>query len=444
MSDTIDDKRRSIIKLGGCLLLTLFLDKVVRADEITDLISNDAQNQIVALRLWPSSVYTRLTVEADESVASTNFRLTNPDRLVIDIKNARLNAVIKGLANKVTPDDPLIQGIKVGQFDKDTVRIVIGLKQEVKVQTQEIDPISIGKVSYKYRYVIDMYPSPGTTTDMNDDMLALLLLQDDIKNNPVNANIARNKAYPELKPLASNPSKKIFRSGKILVMLDPGHGGEDPGAIGSTGTKEKHVVLDIAKHLCDLINQTDYMSAQLTRSQDIFIPLGTRVAMARSAHADVFMSIHADAFTTPKARGSSVFILSERGATSSFAKWLAKTQNESDKLGGMSFAVKDKTVNGVLLDMVQSWSLKKSTSFANVLLNNLASANKLHNGHIEKAAFAVLKAPDIPSALVETAFLSNPVEEELLKSQDFRYKIANALFNGIGSFAKSMLTPGLG
>ena len=237
---------------------------------------------------------------------------------------------------------------------------------------------------------------------------------------------------PVLKPFLSPGSKKV------LVMLDPGHGGEDPGAIGHGGLREKDVVLDIGKKLQLAINQTEYMEARLTRNQDVFIPLATRVAIARAARADLFVSIHADAFTTPVARGSSVFILSDRGASSSFARWLARTQNQADLVGGMSFHTKDKSISRVLLDMTQTWTLSSSGKLGRILLGQMSGINKLHSKTVERAAFAVLKAPDIPSVLVETAFISNPGEEALLKQDDFRQKIAGGLALGIGNFARTL------
>ena len=263
----------------------------------------------------------------------------------------------------------------------------------------------------------------------NPDILALLQLQN---NGTEDAHvIVPNSIIPKVSKLAANK--------KLVVMLDPGHGGEDPGAIGPTGIREKDVVLDIGKKLFDIINSSDSMEAKLTRSQDVFIPLGTRVAIARAAKADVFISIHADAFTTPQAKGASVFILSDSGASSSFAKWLAKTQNDSDLIGGVSFKSKDRITSSVLLDMTQTMTNKKSTQLALNLLPNLGKIGRLHNKQVEKAGFAVLKAPDIPSVLVETAFISNPDEENQLKNPDFRQQVAQMIFDGINKSKNGLI-----
>lgn len=440
MSKAIDTKRRSIIKGGVVTLVTLLIQpQVVLADELTDLINQDNKNQIIAVRLWPSSVYTRLTLESENYLDATYT--INGNNIYLTIKNATLNAILQKLSSKILSEDPIVKNIKVNNDNTNDILVTIGLKQNTLVQTKHIPPINLDEVNYKYRYVIDMYPNSTTDDQLNDDLLAVLQLNPKNNERPSDDAIAklaigRDLPYPELKQAHVVSDKK---KGKVLILLDPGHGGEDPGAIGATGTKEKHVVLDIAKRLYALINQTDYMTAKLTRNDDIFIPLGTRVAIARRARADMFLSIHADAFITPNAKGSSVFILSERGATSTFARWLAKTQNNADLIGGMSFKTKDVSLNKVLLDMTQSWSLGKSDKLAKTLLTSLANLAKLHNGHVEKAAFAVLKAPDIPSVLIETAFISNPYEESKLKTGDFRQKMAETIFNGVSEFAKNIL-----
>ncbi|MBY0378829.1 MAG: N-acetylmuramoyl-L-alanine amidase, partial [Burkholderiales bacterium] len=226
---------------------------------------------------------------------------------------------------------------------------------------------------------------------------------------------------------------------KIIVIIDPGHGGEDPGAIGPSLLKEKHVVLDVAKRLRELINQTDYMHAEMTRTSDIFIPLGTRVAIARKIQADLFISIHADAFTSSHPSGSSVFMLSDKGSSSSFAKWLANTQNKSDQIGGISFKTQSNSVKKVLLDMSQTWTRRQSSKFGTMMIGNISKIHKMHNIRIEQAGFAVLKAPDIPSILVETAFISNPQDEYLLRTEMFKDKMAQAIFSGINDYGKTIV-----
>lgn len=457
MSEIIDTTRRKLIQFGIVAGITLITRKALFADSLTDLILDANQNQILAVRLWPSSVYTRLTLEAEHAVRARCITLESPQRVQLDIYGVTLNAVLSNLEGKILSDDPIVSNIKITQAAPESVRIEISLKQNIRLQTQSIVPVNIDQVNYKYRYVLDMYPKQDVDPDagLSDDLLALLQLQSDSTpqaSAPVDPGLdtrVRRDGVLEAPatidaallsvPVADSFKQQRVRmatlpSKKIMVMLDPGHGGEDPGAIGPTGTKEKHVVLDISKYLCDMINATDYMCAKLTRTDDVFIPLGTRVAIARRAKADLFMSIHADAFTTPEAKGSSVFILSDSGASSSFARWLAKTQNASDLIGGMSFHAKDKMVNRMLLDMTQTWTRHKSDKFGQLLLSNLSHIGKLHSRYVEKAAFAVLKAPDIPSVLVETAFISNPDEESLLKTADFRHKVATAIFNGISNF----------
>lgn len=449
MPDKLDTARRRFIQLGTLLGVTLLIQPSrLFADEITDLASsNDTVNQIIAVRLWPSSVYTRLTIETDSEITAKYSVLDNPRSLVVDILNSQLNTVLKSLSSKVLADDPIISDVKVGQLNETTVQIIIDLKQHVLAQTRSLAPVNLGSVNYKYRYVLDMYPQQDDKSDapLSDNLLAFLELNNEFNNTSgveskiIASSVAiQTKTTPLFKPL---PIIKINQAKKdnIIVMLDPGHGGEDPGAVGPAGTKEKDIVLDIAKRLRDILNDNPHINAQMTRTQDIFIPLGTRVAIARRAKADLFVSIHADAFTTPQAKGSSVFVLSDRGASSSFARWLAKTQNQADLIGGMSFQTHDHSITKVLLDMTQSWTLQKSDKLGNILLAKLGGINQLHSRQIEKAGFAVLKAPDIPSTLVETAFISNPAEEARLRQSSFRDQIAQALASGISNFAQVSL-----
>ena len=402
--------------------------------------SSVVSNNVIAARLWPSSIYTRLTLEAEHEINIKHTVKDKPLCLNIDIDSSSLNSVLKSLNTKVLAIDPLIDNIKVNQLTNNTVRVVIYLKQPTRIQTKMIPPVNLGSVNYKYRYVFDMYPEQNIENDdPNDDLLALLQLKNDQFESTANVlkNIASmpslaTKLYPEFKAM---PNKTKYKGKKLIVMLDPGHGGEDPGAIGPSGAREKNIVLGISKALQQLINQTNHMEAHLTRDQDVFIPLGTRVKIARKAKADLFISIHADAVDNRNARGSSVYTLSERGASSSFARWLAKSQNNADLIGGVSFKTKDKMVNQVLLDMAQTWTMKTSSKLGQMLLGQMGNVNRLHKKQVERAAFAVLKAPDIPSALVETAFISNPQEEEMLTHADSQQKIAMALFNSINSFS---------
>lgn len=456
MSDSINQKRRELIKFGLFSGLTLFVSRVAQADDLLDQIGTNSanvtnnsstRNQIISVRIWPSDVYTRLTIEGERSIQAKYFNLQNPNRFVIDILGSELNAVLKNLSNNQFDNDPIISSIKVGQFDPTTVRIVVYAKQSVSAQTQSIPPVSLGGVSYKYRYVFDMYPSNGkvnqSANKLDDQLLAFLQLNADDHPSD-NSGAPNTSSRPTTTrtqdiPVISEPSSSMLstkRKGQILVMIDPGHGGEDPGAIGALGTKEKNVVLDIGKKLRDLINDSGVMQAQMTRNQDIFIPLATRVAIARKAKADIFVSIHADAFSSPAARGSSVFVLSEQGASSAFAKYIAVSQNNADLIGGMSFQTRDSIVSKILLDMAQGMTMRNSTKLGQIVLNKMGAINKLHNNNIERAGFAVLKAPDIPSILVESAFVSNPTEEELLMNEDFRQKVAQQIFAGLQQYAK--------
>ena len=430
MSDTIDKNRRSIIKLGVVLGISFVINPVLSlADELLDLVTPETNN-IIAIRIWPSKLYTRVTIEADYDIKSTAITYNNT--LIVDLANSKLNNILQSIPSKILNSVPIIKSISVIQLDNRTVRVTINLKQPVKTQIKTIQPLNLSGVSYQFRNVIDMYPNITSSLDdsSNDDLLALLQLQGD------GSNVINLKSS---KPILMPSSFKPTINKKILVMLDPGHGGEDPGAIGPTGTKEKDIVLDIGQKLYEIINSTDYIEARLTRSQDVFIPLGTRVAIARSSKADLFVSIHADAFTSREARGASVFVLSDSGASSGFAKWLARSQNNSDLIGGLSFKGKDNLTNSVLLDMTETMTNKKSNNLALNILPNLAKIGRLHNSRVEKAAFAVLKAPDIPSVLVETAFISNFEEEANLKDPDFRQKIAEMIFDGIKKSTDGLL-----
>ena len=411
----INESRRRLIKIGYTWGITLLISQKVLADELNDLLDfSSKENHIIAVRIWPSSVYTRITFEADKRIQAKS--IIKPDQLIIDIANSHLNQILKKM--KAQDEDPIISDIKVLQLNSDTIRIIVYLKQDIKSQTSRIDPVALGSVHYKYRYVLDLYPAlkdNQDTSQLSDDILALLSLNE----------------------TAEVPTTTLLKNRKILVMIDPGHGGEDPGAIGYGGTKEKDVVLDIGRKLYDIIGGSNHMRAELTRNQDVFIPLGSRVAMARRAKADIFISIHADAFTVPTARGASVFVLSDKGASSTFAKWMAKSQNNADLIGGMSYSSKDRVTDSVLLDMTQTWALKNSTTLGQMLLSQLSKIGKLHNNNIERASFAVLKSPDIPSVLVETAFISNPTEEVLLNKAEFRQKIAYTIFKGLSGFVKN-------
>ncbi len=428
--------------------------------------------QIVAVRVWPSSTYTRITLESPEPLRFKHFTMKDPERLVVDIDGVQLNSALKSLDGKVGDDDPYIKTARAGQFNPTTVRVVLDLKTKIEPQVFLLPPVA----EYKHRLVIDLYPSAS-----NDPLLALFndynqgKLDDKPAKKPektdkhadaqdkdkdskadkhdkadkadksektekADKNAARDSSKDSADDSAGKSSgKKSSRNGRpITIVLDPGHGGEDPGAVGPSGAKEKVVVLQIAKKLKRRIEAQSNMRVFLTRDEDVFIPLGVRVAKARKVNADLFISIHADAFINSSARGSSVFALSEKGATSTAARYLAKNQNEADLIGGVKLNVKDKYLAHTLFDLTQTATIADSLKIGKQMLRQLGEINRLHRNEVEQAGFAVLKAPDIPSVLVETAFISNPAEEAKLTNSSHQDKIADALFDGIRQyFAKN-------
>ena len=371
---------------------------------------------IVAVRAWPADDYTRITLEHDGNVHAKHFLLANPDRLVVDVDGTELNATLKELISKIQPDDPYIQQVRVGQLNPKTVRLVFDLKTAVNPQVFSLAPID----KYKHRLVLDLYPKEPL------DPIAALIMKGEWKNDPEPVQVV---ASTPKKSIIDAPSRKTSLSEEplkdaekmqlkrmVTIVVDPGHGGEDSGAIGARGSKEKDVVLAIGKRLKAKIEQQPNMRVVMTRNADFFVPLGTRVQKARAVQADLFISIHADAFVQPTARGSSVFVLSEKGASSTAARWLAKRENAADLIGGVNIKKHDRQLASVLLDLSTTAQIKNSMKLGNAVLNEMGGINRLHKGSVEQAAFAVLKAPDIPSILVETAFISNPEEEAKLNN----------------------------
>ena len=368
-----------------------------------------------------SHAYTRITIESSRALQYQHFALENPGRLVVDIQNANINSVLQGISGKVLPDDPYIRSIRAGQNTPTTVRVVIDLKQNTHPQVFSLAPVG----GFKNRLVIDLYPHG---VDANDPMMALL------NGNPPKRMQTQRPA--ERTDIAQDVPPRSNRGGRRpVVMIDPGHGGEDPGAIGSSGLKEKNVVLSIARETKNRLESIGY-TVYMTRNEDIFIPLGVRVAKARARHADVFVSIHADAFTSPSARGTGVYMLNTKGATSSAAKFLAQTQNNADAIGGV-LKSGNRSVDNAILDMTQTATMRDSRKLGHSVLTELGKLNQLHKGRVDEANFAVLRAPDIPSILVETAFLSNPTEERLLGSDSFRRQCADAIATGIQKYVNN-------
>jgi N-acetylmuramoyl-L-alanine amidase len=366
-----------------------------------------AATSVAAVRVWPAPEYTRVTIETDRKVNYKVFSLDKPDRLVIDLYHTRLGAELEELPSKVTADDSFVSGARVGQFKPGVTRVVLELRQTVNPEHFIIKPIG----AYGHRLVVDIFPAVPV-----DPILALL-----------EASGAAAPAESTPPPQSVEPVPKEI----LVVAIDAGHGGEDPGAIGRRGTKEKDVTLAIARDLKALIDKQPNMRGVLIRDDDYFVKLSKRVEKARKVRADLFVSIHADAFIKPQARGSSVFALSERGATSAAARWLAVKENEADLIGGVNIDVEDITLKQVLLDLSQTATINESLKLARSVLAEIGQINKLHKPHVEQAGFAVLKAPDIPSILVETAFLTNPAEERKLRGRRYQRKVANAVMEGI-------------
>lgn len=399
------------------------------------------------MRTWPADEYTRVTLELDSELKAEQFTLENPDRLVVDIEGLSMSASLNDLAAKIRKDDPYIRSLRIAQNRPNVVRLVFDLKQAVAPQIFTLKPVA----DYQYRLVLDLYPKVAqdplmailkkpTPPDVDDPLARIL---EDISRNPPGPNTATIPPAPPLPnqprsqppavalPRPSDEPKLGSRKRMLTIALDPGHGGEDPGASGRTGLREKDVVLRIAHRLKALIDAQPNMRAYLTRDDDYFVPLHVRVQKARRVRADLFVSIHADAWIKPTASGSSVFALSQRGASSAAARWMANKENAADLIGGVNLGSHDEQVAKVLLDLSTSAQIHDSLKLGSVLLEEIKKINRLHKDDVEQAGFAVLKAPDIPSILVETAFISNPNEEALLKSSAHQEKLAVAMFTGI-------------
>ena len=449
--------RRSLLQAGSLVLL-LGTQQIARGASI------------LAVRVWPAPEYSRVTIESDTKLVAKQFFVTTPPRLAVDIEGIDLSPELRELVAKVKPDAPNIAGIRVGQNAPGVVRLVVDLKQAAQPQVFTLPPIA----AYQHRLVFDLYPAEpvdplealiaerlrdttpaaptaGATTAQPAkphepaDPLGDLIAQHAHRPGP-SATPAPAEPTPAAPPVAANrPGGRATATQTdriIIVALDPGHGGEDPGAIGPAGTREKDVVLRVAHLLRDRINATTVggnpMRAFLTRDGDYFVPLGTRVEKARRVQADLFVSIHADAFTTPAARGASVFALSQSGASSTAARWLANKENQADLVGGINVQSKDQHVQRALLDMSTTAQINDSLALGTVLLGEIGNIGRLHKPRVEQAGFAVLKAPDIPSVLVETAFISNPEEEARLRSSAYQQQLADALMRGITRyFAKN-------
>ena len=445
---------------------------------------------IMAVRVWPAADYSRVTIESDGELSAKHFLADNPPRLVVDIDQLELSPALRELVGKVRPGDPFIAGVRVGQNLPRVVRLVFDLKQPVAPAQFTLAPVA----AYKHRLVFDLHPTQERDPLLDlirererAEQLAARQVQDALGeligriDKPAAARVARSKATAIDSAAASSPAASIATAATasapvtassttsattsattaaaatpggsatsptlppalsadaqrridrlVVVAIDPGHGGEDPGAVGPTGLREKDVVLAIALKLRERLNSLPGMRAMLTRDADFFVPLHERVRKARRVQADLFVSIHADAFFKPEARGASVFALSDKGATSAAARWMAQKENAADAVGGLNVAaVQDPQVLRAMLDMSTSAQIKDSLRIGREVLERIGHIGTLHKRQVEQAGFAVLKAPDIPSILVETAFISNPDEEAKLRDASYQDKLVEALFIGI-------------
>ncbi len=385
---------------------------------------------ILAVRVWPAADYTRITLEQNQDVKYTHLLVKDPHRLVVDLEGIEFNAVLQSLPSKILDSDPYIKLIRAGRNRPGVVRLVIDLKAEIKPQVFALKPIG----EYGHRLVLDLYPVQEI-----DPLMALLEQPNERKlksENEIRLDDRPNRATTPDVPRKPTDPPQIDRM--VTIVLDPGHGGEDPGAVGHGGSYEKNVTLEVARRLKAKIDAQPNMRSVLTRDGDFFIPLQQRVAKARRVQADLFVSVHADAFIKSTARGSSVFVLSENGATSSAARWLAKKENDADLIGGVNLGVKDPYLARTLLDLSQTATINDSLKLGSAVLGELGRINTLHKAQVEQAGFAVLKAPDIPSILVETAFISNPEEEQRLNDDAYQDQLADAIMRGIKRyFAKN-------
>lgn len=411
-----------------------------------------AANSVVSARIWPAADYTRITLESPKPIVHRMQTLKDPERLVLDLESVEINAVLKSLAGKILFSDPYIKQVRIANFKPGVVRMVIDLKAEIKPSLFALQPAG----EYQHRLVLDVYPA--------QDPLMAMLQEREKSSQPTESGGYVPEEQPRMAAVLSTPRQEPKAAdmeqsmqgaagsetenapadgGKSEVMrlvtiaIDAGHGGEDPGARGATGTHEKDVTLSIAKRLKAMVDAEPNMRGVLTRDGDFFIPLHGRVIKARKLQADLFVSIHADAFVRPEARGSSVFALSERGASSASARYLAKRENESDLIGGVSLDDKDPYLARTLLDLSQTATISDSLKLAKAVLGHLGEINDLHKRSVEQAGFAVLKSPDIPSILVETAFISNPEEEKRLNDDEYQDKLANAILSGIKRYFSS-------
>lgn len=413
---------RNRLAAGACLSITALL-----LSSSASSVCAEEKIRISSARIWPSEEYTRLTLESASAIRYTLTTVKDPDRVVVDLEDVSLTPELKKLIDKIDPADPHIHAVRFGRFKPDILRLVLDLKTEVEPQAFVIQPVG----TYGHRLVLDIYPAIPP-----DPLMAFLNNKDKagyiLRDEP---NIGSNvSSRTEIETARSSEAARKNRPEMIrlaTVVIDPGHGGEDPGAISRRGTREKNITLAIARKLKEKIDREPNMRAALTRDGDYYISLSQRLVKARKLNADLFVSVHADAFNKPHARGSSVFALSERGATSAAAGWLAKKENEADLVGGVNLNIQDPILKQTLLDLSQTATINDSLKLGKAVLSKIGNINHLHKAEVEQAGFAVLKSPDIPSILVETAFISNPDEERKLRDHGYQDKLASAILAGI-------------
>jgi len=472
------DSRRRLLRAGARAGAGAALSRAVAAALAALGTPAARAATIVAVRVWPARDYTRVALELDEPLRSTQMQLSDPPRIVVDLEGLEIDLALRELIAKVQPDDPYIAQVRIGQNRPRVARLVFDLKAEVEPQLFTLPPVG----NYRHRLVLDLYPTvaPDPLASLLEQMnraataagqppaprdpLAALLggqrpgepraggpaapqpggpggspgawAEPPAAVPPATSRHGPSKSRPPGAAAPSAPSRGAATR-LVTIAIDPGHGGEDPGAIGRAGTREKDVVLRIAQLLRERIQADPGMRPYLTRDGDYFVPLATRVAKARRVQADLLVSIHADAFVRPTARGASVYVLSERGASSSAARWLANRENASDLIGGVNLNTRNAEVRQVLLDLSTSAQIQTSSVIGQRVLSELGDVGELHKPRIEQAGFAVLKAPDIPSILVETAFISNPQEERRLRDPRYQARVADAIFRGIQSWLRS-------
>jgi N-acetylmuramoyl-L-alanine amidase len=447
--------------------------------------------RIIAVRVWPAADYTRVTVESDVALAARHIVVEDGgQRLVVDIDGLELDAGLRELVAQVRPDDPYIAAVRVGQHQPGVVRLVFELKQRIAPQHFAVPPVE----PYRHRLVLDLLPvverdpllelirekeaaerkAARAVNDALGDFIERLQqpVAPDVQSpaaarpgglvppavpspalrapqaqtgTPMNMQPGLRDPFPRDAAPAPAPTQTPSPPQEpsasaatlagldrlVIVALDPGHGGEDPGAIGPTGLREKDVVLSIARQLRDHLQAQRGVRVMLTRDGDHFVPLGTRVRKAVRVQADLFVSIHADAFMRREARGASVFALSTTGATSTTASWMAERENAADVVGGVNLAVRDADLMRAMLDMGTTAQIRDSLRLGEEVLGRLGRVGRVHKPRVEQAGFAVLKAPTIPSILVETAFISNPEEESLLRDPAWQARLVDALAEGI-------------